>query len=68
MHCPRKAADLIMGHFMAFKTPLSEDYDSVVPPECRLPPRMLFDLCRTKKVSQGVVLTELIRGCEIRRL
>ncbi|XP_044267680.1 mRNA-capping enzyme [Tribolium madens] len=54
MHCPRKAADLIMGYFMAFKTPLSNSFDSLVPPECRFPPKMLFDLCKTKKIKFGL--------------
>lgn len=50
LHCPRKASGLIVDKFMAFKTPLSEKYDSQVLPEYRFPPKMLFDLCRTKKV------------------
>lgn len=51
LHCPRKAADVIIGKFIAFKTPLSRAFDDKVPPECRFPPSMLFDLCRAKKVS-----------------
>ncbi|RZC38516.1 mRNA cap enzyme, DSPc and/or DNA ligase A M domain containing protein [Asbolus verrucosus] len=54
MYCPRKAADLIVGQFMAFKTPLSTNYDKLVPPECRFPPKMLFDLCKTKKIKFGL--------------
>lgn len=51
LHCPRKAADVIVSKFIAFKTPLSNLFDDVVPPECRFPPSMLFELCKAKKVS-----------------
>lgn len=51
LHCPRKASDLIIGKFMALKTPLNASYDSQVSPECRFPPKMLFDICKSKKVK-----------------
>lgn len=54
LQCPRKATGLIAEKFMAFKTPLSERYDSQVPPECRFPPKMLFTLCKTKKIRFGL--------------
>ncbi|KAK9890515.1 hypothetical protein WA026_010591 [Henosepilachna vigintioctopunctata] len=54
MYCPRKASELIVQKFMAFKTPLSANFDSQVPPECRFPPKMLFDLCKSKKVKFGL--------------
>lgn len=50
MNCPRKGSSLIVGQFMAFKTPLNYKFDGIVPQECRFPPKMLFDLCKTKKV------------------
>lgn len=53
LHCPRKASDLIVGKFIAFKTPLNAKYDGQVPPDCRFPPKMLFDLCRSKKVCRS---------------
>lgn len=63
MHCPRKASDLIVGQFMAFKTPLDHNFDSQVPPECRFPPKMLFDFAKTRKVSQYLSLLRYIRDC-----
>ncbi|XP_044752230.1 mRNA-capping enzyme [Coccinella septempunctata] len=54
LHCPRKADQLILNKIMAFKTPLSSRFDEVVPPECRFPPSMLFDICRRKKIKLGL--------------
>ncbi|XP_018329684.1 mRNA-capping enzyme [Agrilus planipennis] len=54
LHCPRKASDLIVNKFIAFKTPLSSRYDDQVPAECRFPPKMLFDLCRAKRIKIGL--------------
>lgn len=54
LHCPRKATGLIAEKFMAFKTPLSERYDEEVPGECRFPPKMLFSLCKSKKIKFGL--------------
>lgn len=51
LHCPRKANQLIMGKFMALKTPLDASYDSQVPSECRFHPKMFFDICEKKKVK-----------------
>ncbi|PSN46284.1 hypothetical protein C0J52_12859 [Blattella germanica] len=42
LHCPRKAAELVANKFLAFKTPLSSDYDGQVPEECRFGPSMIF--------------------------
>ncbi|KAJ8966402.1 hypothetical protein NQ317_009634 [Molorchus minor] len=52
LHCPRKSDSLIVEKFMAFKTPLSADFDDQVPPECRFPPKMLFNYCKSKKGSR----------------
>ncbi|KAJ8952496.1 hypothetical protein NQ318_003292 [Aromia moschata] len=49
LHCPRKSDDLIIGKFLALKTPLSADFNDQVPPECRFPPKMLFTICKSKK-------------------
>lgn len=51
LHCPRKAKDLVAGKFIAFKTPLSNDFDDQVPPHCRFPPKMLFEHCKARRVS-----------------
>lgn len=53
LHCPRKSADLIVGKFIAFKTPLSERFDDQVPAECRFSPKMIFEFARSKKVSRS---------------
>lgn len=50
LRCPRKSASLIVNKFIAFKTPLSEKYNEQVPAEFRFPPKMLFQLCKSKKV------------------
>nr|XP_023025890.1 mRNA-capping enzyme [Leptinotarsa decemlineata] len=54
LHCPRKSETLIMGKFMAMKTPLSSSFDEIVPPECRFPPKMLFSSCKSKKIKIGL--------------
>ncbi|KAJ8934930.1 hypothetical protein NQ314_013089 [Rhamnusium bicolor] len=54
MHCPRKSDSLIIGKFMAFKTPLSTNFDDHVPPENRFTPKMLFDYCKSKKIKFGL--------------
>lgn len=54
MYCPRKADQLIIKKFMAFKTPLSSRFDDDVPPKCRFAPSMVFDACRTNKVKLGL--------------
>lgn len=55
MHCPRKSDSLIIDKFLALKTPLSNNFDEQVPPECRFPPKMLFDYCKSKKVMATVL-------------
>ncbi|XP_017773246.1 PREDICTED: mRNA-capping enzyme-like, partial [Nicrophorus vespilloides] len=54
MNCPRKASELIIDKFMAFKTPLSADYDELILPQNRFYPQMLFDVCRAKKIKFGI--------------
>lgn len=56
LNCPRKSADLIVGKFIAFKTPLSSKFDEQVPVECRFPPKMVFQFARSKKVSKFSLL------------
>lgn len=55
LKCPRRAKELIIGKFMAFKTPLSRNFDSKVLPEYRFYPNMLFDICASKKVCSYCV-------------
>lgn len=50
LRCPRKAQHLILGKFLAFKTPLDRSYNNQVPVEYRFNPTMLFDACKTNKV------------------
>lgn len=54
LHCPRKADTLIEGKFMPLKTPLSTNFDSQVPDECRFHPKMFFDICKAKKIKIGL--------------
>lgn len=46
LNCPRKSDTLILDKFLAFKTPLSERFDSQVPDECAFYPSMLFQLMK----------------------
>jgi len=50
LHCPRKASDLVANKFLAFKTPLSTEYDDQVPEECRFSPHMLFQSIKSYEV------------------
>lgn len=50
LNCPRKAQDLIIGKFLAFKTPLDYNFDSKVSAQHRFQPEMLFDICKVRKV------------------
>ncbi|CAH1970958.1 unnamed protein product [Acanthoscelides obtectus] len=54
LHCPRKSDSLIIGKFMALKTPLSSNFDEQVPPGCRFPPKMIFDYSKFKKIKFGL--------------
>ncbi|CAH0557558.1 unnamed protein product [Brassicogethes aeneus] len=54
LHCPRKSEIPIIGKFVALKTPLSSNFDEQVPIECRFPPKMLFDSCKSKKIKLGL--------------
>ena len=50
LHCPRKASDLVANKFLAFKTPLSAQYDDQVPEEHRFLPSMIFQSMKSYKV------------------
>lgn len=50
LYCPRKAAALVAGKFLAFKTPLSHKYNSVLADEFRFTPKMLFMTMKNYKV------------------
>lgn len=54
LHCPRKAMKLIQNKFLTFKTPLSSDYDSQVPEECRFTVSMLFAYLKSQKLKLGL--------------
>ncbi|XP_056644934.1 mRNA-capping enzyme [Diorhabda sublineata] len=54
LRCPRKSEHLIIGKFMAFKTPLSSDFDDQVPLEHRFPPKMLFKTAKRNKIKLGL--------------
>ncbi|XP_044742570.1 mRNA-capping enzyme [Chrysoperla carnea] len=62
LHCPRKSSGLIADKFLAFKTPLSERFDKDVPPECRFPPKMIFQTKQFKaKLGLWIDLTNTTR-------
>lgn len=52
LHCPRKSETLIGDKFLAFKTPLKDDFDSQMPIECCFSPEMLFQVMKTYKVGE----------------
>lgn len=54
LHCPRKSSKLIRGKFLAFKTPLSKDFDNQVPEESRFPPDWLFTSLKNDKIKMGL--------------
>lgn len=51
LQCPRKSNGLIINKFMVMKTPLSSNFDDVVPPACMFTPKMVFDTCKREKVN-----------------
>lgn len=55
LHCPRKAVNVIADKFLAFKTPLSSQFDGQVPVECRFSPQMLMSSLKQYKVGASVV-------------
>lgn len=54
LYCPRKSETLIVDKFLAFKTPLKDDYDSQMPIECCFSPDMIFQIMKTYKVKIGL--------------
>ncbi|XP_043219456.1 mRNA-capping enzyme-like isoform X1 [Amphibalanus amphitrite] len=54
LQCPRKALSVIGDKFMAFKTPLSSQFDAQVPVECRFNPGMLVSSLKQYKVKLGL--------------
>ena len=72
LHCPRKSVKLIHNKFLAFKTPLSSDFDSQVPEECRFSIEMLMNTMRSQRLKLGlwIDLTNTSRfydKCEIEK-
>nr|XP_022914085.1 mRNA-capping enzyme [Onthophagus taurus] len=54
LKCPRRATDLIVDKFLAFKTPLDHNFDNLVPLECRFPPQFIFDFAKLRKLKLGL--------------
>ncbi|XP_014222251.1 mRNA-capping enzyme [Trichogramma pretiosum] len=54
LHCPRKSMNLIHNKFVAFKTPLSSDFDDQVPDECRFTVDMLINSLRSSRIKLGL--------------
>ncbi|XP_034937783.1 mRNA-capping enzyme-like [Chelonus insularis] len=56
LHCPRKSIKLINNKFLAFKTPLSEEFDSQVSEECRFSVDMLFTSLKSQGLKMGLLI------------
>ncbi|XP_011307620.1 mRNA-capping enzyme [Fopius arisanus] len=54
LHCPRKSNRFIADKFLAFKTPLSSDYDSQVPEENRFAVSFIFDSLKNQRTKMGL--------------
>lgn len=54
LYCPRKSDSLIADKFLAFKTPLSEEFGSQMPEECLFTPKMLVAIMKAYKVKIGL--------------
>ena len=54
LHCPRKALKLIHNKFYAFKTPLSSNFDDLVPEECSFTVKMLFESLKSQRLKMGL--------------
>ncbi|XP_058795670.1 mRNA-capping enzyme isoform X3 [Phymastichus coffea] len=54
LHCPRKSIKLINNKFLAFKTPLSSEYDSQVPEENRFSIDMLLASLKSQRQKIGL--------------
>ncbi|XP_013107961.1 mRNA-capping enzyme [Stomoxys calcitrans] len=54
LHCPRKSEGIIVGKFIAFKTPLSAAFDDQMPDDCLFYPEMIFGYCKSIKLKLGL--------------
>ncbi|XP_055628803.1 mRNA-capping enzyme [Toxorhynchites rutilus septentrionalis] len=54
LYCPRKSETLIAEKFLAFKTPLKQEFESQMPIDCLFDPEMLFSVMKTYKVKIGL--------------
>ncbi|XP_055586524.1 mRNA-capping enzyme [Uranotaenia lowii] len=54
LYCPRKSESLIADKFLAFKTPLKDEFESQMPVGCIFTPEMLFQNMKTYKVKLGL--------------
>lgn len=53
LRCPRKS-NIICEKFLAFKTPLSDRFESQMPLECIFTPEMIFSYTKTTKLKLGL--------------
>lgn len=63
LHCPRKSKGLLYDKFLAFKTPLSSDFDTQVPDECKFTVEMLINSMKhiKRKIGLWIDLTNTSR-------
>ena len=54
LYCPRKSDSIIAEKFLAFKTPLSDAFNSQMPINCVFMPEMIFGYCKTLKLKLGL--------------
>lgn len=54
LYCPRNANSFVSEKFLAFKTPLSDEFTPQMPMECQFLPEMVFSYAKMFKVSLSV--------------
>ncbi|XP_034939486.1 mRNA-capping enzyme-like isoform X2 [Chelonus insularis] len=56
LSCPRKSIELINNKFLAFKTPLSDEFNNQVSEECRFSVNMLFASLKYQRLKMGLLI------------
>ncbi|XP_034949982.1 mRNA-capping enzyme-like [Chelonus insularis] len=56
LSCPRKSIKLINNKFLAFKTPLSDEFNHQVSEECRFSVNMLFASLKCQRMKMGLLI------------
>ncbi|XP_034935674.1 mRNA-capping enzyme-like [Chelonus insularis] len=56
LSCPRKCIGLINNKFLAFKTPLSDEFNDQVSEECRFSVNMLFASLKCQRLKMGLLI------------